>query len=76
MVNCAAFGCTNRAANKPELSFHKIPSKKHKYLRTQWLQNIRRDGVLPKDECFYICSEHFQEKYFKRDLQVKLHFHV
>ena len=28
MVNCAAIGCTNRSNDKPELSFHKIPSQR------------------------------------------------
>ena len=71
MVNCAAIGCTNRSNDKPELSFHKILSKRDEDRRKKWLQNIRREGVLPKDESFRICSEHFEDKCFKRDLQVK-----
>ena len=65
MVNCAAIGCTNRSNDKPELSFHKIPSKRDEDRRKKWLQNIRREGVLPKDEAFRIWPEHFEDKYFK-----------
>ena len=61
MVNCAAFGCTNRSTSRPDLSFHKIPSVKNKVLRQKWLHNIRCTGNLPKDSSFYICSEHFEE---------------
>ena len=70
MVNCAAFGCTNRSTSRPDLSFHKIPSVKNKVLRQKWLHNIRRTGNLPKDSSFSICSEHFEEDGFKRDFQV------
>ena len=53
MVNCAAFGCTNRSTSRPDLSFHKIPSVKNKVLRQKWLHNIRRrTGNLPKDSSF------------------------
>ena len=72
MVNCAAFGCTNRSTSRPDLSFHKIPSVKNKVLRQKWLHNIRRTGNLPKDSSFSICSEHFEEDYIKRDFQVAM----
>ena len=73
MPNCSAIGCTNRSNNFPngEVSFHKIPSEKNnKVIRDQWLHNIRRDGDLPKDSGFYICSNHFQENCFQKNLQV------
>ena len=57
MVNYAAFGCTNRSSNHPELSFHIVPiEKRSKSIRKQWLHNIRRDGDLPKDNCFDLFS--------------------
>ena len=66
MVSCSAIGCTNRSTD-----FYQVPSeKKNKSLRKQWLVNIRCDGQLPKDNSFYICSDHFEENCFKRDLQV------
>ena len=69
MVNCSAFHCTNRSSNHPELSFHIDPrEKRSKSIRKQWLHNIRRDGDLPKDNSFFICSAHFEEQCFKHDL--------
>ena len=70
MVSCSAFGCTNRSTSETDVSFHKIPPCKNKVLRKQWLHNIRRTGPLPKDISFYICTEHFDESCFKRDLHV------
>ena len=53
MVNCSAFGYTNRSSNYPELSFHIVPSEKRsKSIRKEWLHNIRRDSDLPKDNSF------------------------
>ena len=53
MVNCSAFGCTNRSSNHPELSFHIVPSEKRgKSIRKQCLHNIRGVGDLPKDNSF------------------------
>ena len=72
MVNCSAIGCTNRSDTPSQegLSFHKIPSSKKPLLRQKWLHNIRRKPPLPKDSSFYICSVHFDETCFKRNLQV------
>ena len=72
MVSCsAAIGCTNRSTDNINIRFYQVPSeKKNKSLRKQWLVNIRRDGQLPKDNSFYICSDHFEENCFKRDLQL------
>ena len=73
MVNCAAIDCTNRSEWFPngEVSFHRIPSKKYKEQRKQWIHNIRRkEGTLPNDSGFYICSVHFEDSCFHRDLQV------
>ena len=72
MPNCSAVGCTNRSTDRPELSFHKLPSKKKPKLRNEWLQNIRRAGKLPQEQSFFICSEHFRNECFVRDLQVCL----
>ena len=68
MPNCSAFGCTNRSSDNPDLSFHRIPSEKKNDLRKKWLQNIRREGSLPKDAV--VCSIHFDSNCFVRDLQV------
>ena len=73
MVNCAAIDCTNRSEWVPngEVRFHRIPSKKYKEQRKQWIHNIRRkEGTLPNDSGFYICSVHFDVSCFHRDLKV------
>ena len=77
MVSCSAIGCINRSfqSSSNEDSFHKIPSVKKVSLCQQWLTNIRREGPLPKDNSFYICSRHFEPSCFKRDLQVE-NFHL
>ena len=72
MVNCLAIGCTNRSDTPSQegISFHKIPSSKKPLLRQKWLYNIHRKPPLPKDSSFYICSVHFDETCFKRNLQI------
>ena len=75
MTNCSAFGCTSRSTEDTNLSFHRVPFKKAKKdLRKRWLENIRRDGNLPKDSSFYICSKHFKPfDCFQRDLKVRVY---
>ena len=66
--SCAAFGCTNKWKPDSQLFFYPIP--KDADLRKKWLCNIKREGKLPKYENFFICSSHFEEKCFVRDLEV------
>ena len=68
--SCAAFGCTNKWKADSDITFHRIP--KDVNLRKKWIQNIKREGKLPKDENFLICSIHFEENCFQRDLQAEL----
>ena len=72
MPASAAIGCVNRSGeNSNSISFHRIPCQRTRSeLRKKWLLNIRRDGQLPKDSCFVICSEHFEAECFERDLRV------
>ena len=70
MPSCSAIDCVNRS-NSSSLSFYQLPSQhKRPELRKKWLLNIRRDGILPKDRSFFICSEHFEKDCFERDLKV------
>ena len=72
MPSCSAFGCTNRSSNNKALLFHQIPGEgRDRELRRRWLNNIRRAGELPKDKSFYICSEHFEDDCYERDLKVR-----
>ena len=60
--------CTNRSTSNKETQFHKVPSAdKDSNLRKQWLHKIRREGKLPSDKSFYICSDHFQDECYQRD---------
>ena len=67
MPNCAAFSCTNRLVKNRHYYFDK-------QLRTRWLNNIKRDGELSKNNSFYICSEHFEDECFERELKVGFKF--
>ena len=73
MSGCAAIGCANSSGKNPSLSFHQIPSNKRKEIRQEWLRRIKRgqnEKYLPQDLTLYICSEHFENDCFERDLQV------
>ena len=72
MPSCAAYDCINNSSKRPDLTFRKIPPENKKHLRKQWLNNVRRSGILPKDSSFYICSEHFDSSCFERNLQVNI----
>ena len=68
-ASCAAIGCEARSdEEKPDLVykgvhdkilFSWIPANSKKQLRDAWISNIKRDGVLPKDNNFALCWEHF-----------------
>ena len=70
MPNCAAYNCTNRSSKESEISFHRVPAEnRNKMLRARWIQNIRRKDNFPSHGSF-ICSAHFEDDCFKRNLQV------
>jgi len=72
--SCSAFGCKNKWEANSQITFYRIP--KDAELRKKWLVNIKREGKLPKDENFLICSAHFEEDCFKRDLKVGYYWHL
>ena len=86
MTNCGAPGCKNRSTESTtegsdkakrkqgeinkRMSFHRLPTREdRKLIRAEWLKNIKRQ-IVPKT--LYICSEHFEESCFKRDLRAEL----
>lgn len=71
---CVAFGCNNKWEKDSKISFHRLP--KDPLLKNRWIQNIKREGKLPKDENFLVCSAHFEKTCFQRDLQVIESFSV
>lgn len=72
--SCSAFGCSNKWEIDCEIKFYRIP--KDKDLRQQWITNIKREGKLPKDENFFICSSHFEESCFQQDFQVSFLYYL
>ena len=69
MPSCGAPNCTNRSTENKGLSFHRLPSNNRGELREKWPRNIKRQAV---PESFYVCSEHFENSCFKRDLKSEL----
>ena len=67
MPNCGAPGCTNRSNIERTKSFHRLPREEKADLRKAWLLKIKRK-IIPKE--LYICSDHFEEECFERDLKV------
>ena len=50
--------------------FHRTPVANAESKWFQWIQNINRAVPLPKDENFFVCSNHFGKNCFYRDLRV------
>ena len=48
--SCAAVGCTNRWKSDSPVYVYRIP--KDSNLKKKWLNNIKREVKLPKDEIF------------------------
>ena len=68
MPNCSAIGCTNRSSDKDgTVSFHRLPTTR----RNIWLTKIKRKGG-EKLTDIRICSNHFEEECFERDLKAEL----
>ena len=76
VVSCEAVNCSNSRKNSPELSFHRLQmlNDGNREIRERWLANVKRHGTLPKENYFFLCSNHFEKSCFERDLKVKFHF--
>ena len=61
---CCAFGCSNRRANCPGVSFHHFP--RDEPLRSQWIHAVgrdtRKDFSVTKNAV--VCSDHFEKDNF------------
>ena len=68
MTNYGAPGCTNRSANKKNISFHRLSAKKDE-INKKWLHNLNRKFI---QETLYVCSEHFELSCFKVACVVKI----
>ena len=67
MPSCGAPGCKNRSNIETNKSFHRLPCQSKSKLRDAWLSKIKRK-IVPKE--MYICSDHFEDECFERDLKV------
>ena len=78
VASCAALDCKNNRDKRPDLSYHRIPANKpeNKLIRQRWIQNIRREPPLPKDENFFVCSLHFEKSCYERDMQVSIKIYL
>ena len=76
VVSCEAVNCSKSRKNSPELSFHRLQmlNDGNREIRERWLANVKRHGTLPKENYFFLCSNHFEKSCFERELKVKFHF--
>ena len=65
MLSCFAVNCTTRNS-------HRLPPETEKLRRKQWLNNIRRDIRGVNLDQVRLCSKHFTEDLFQRDLKAEL----
>ena len=70
MPHCAAYGCSNSTAKDPDLYFMRFPDDRE--LCRQWLHNTGRGGAWKPTKHSRLCSEHFEESCFERDLYAEL----
>ena len=70
MPHCAAYGCRNSTAKDPDLYFMRFPDNRE--LCRQWLHNTGRGSAWKPTKHSHLCSEHFKESCFKRDLYAEL----
>ena len=71
MVCCSAPGCSNHSDRAPKgISFHTFPLTDPVRL-AKWLSMMRREGFAPTRSS-RICSAHFSEDCFERNLRSEL----
>ena len=72
MSNCSVASCRNyrrsTALNKKDISYHRFP--KNEDIRQKWLKAVQPSK--PITENHYVCSVHFLEDDFERNLQAEL----
>ncbi|ESO88712.1 hypothetical protein LOTGIDRAFT_79484, partial [Lottia gigantea] len=69
-VLCAVFGCNNDSRKSESVSYFKIGSRRNE-IQKKWIVFLKRKNyILTKHSS--ICSEHFTDDSFVRDLQAEL----
>lgn len=69
MVHCCVPECINHSSKTSNISYHRIPTDKG--LQKAWIARIRRDNLPPLQNC-YVCSAHFTDDCFEKDLRAQL----
>ena len=67
--NCAVYSCYSNSKYNKNITFHGFP--KDKELRSKWVQLCRRQDKFNVDNA-RICSLHFEESAFERNLKYEL----
>ena len=73
MVNsCDAGNCANKSSLSSDISLHTIPYKRPKAKRRQkiWVDFIEAKRVFEPSSASTLCSAHFRQEDFQRDLAV------
>ena len=71
MPYCIAYGCSNRSEDYQRgISFFRLPLK-NKALLEKWLAKLRLEDP-PLKETSRLCSAHFTDDCFERDLKAEL----
>ena len=71
MVYCCAVNCSNNSKGKGKeknISFFRLP--RDESLKKVWLAKIKRSN-LPDENNVRLCSNHFEENCYERDLKVR-----
>ena len=66
MPSCFAVNCTSRNSS------HRLPPETEKIRREQWLNNIRCETVGLNLDNVRLCSKHFTEDLYQRDMKAEL----
>ena len=65
MVHCSIVGCNNKQTNNSEVTYFNLPKDPQR--RKSWLATISRNkGNLPSIYHVFVCSDHFEDKYFDK----------
>ncbi len=73
MVHCIAFGCKNKDESlKQGVSFFRLPKDPSR--RKVWIQQLKLVNPPKDSDNVRICSEHFSEDCFVRDMQAEWGF--
>ena len=70
MVYCAAVGCSNDSRKSEGVGFYKLTARNPELQRI-WLQKLKRE-YLKVSKHTVVCSVHFADDAFERDLQAEL----